>query len=349
MRHLLTRILFLISIFVMNSTAIGAILWVGGEDIDFPVGSVTTYTAATYYRSGYARVALSGLNGGIATTKPFPGGAITSGWLSFRTYSANYSVLDKIVGLGKSGNSNSLWVGVDSVSARRVALYKYDGTTWTKLAEEAGNALATSSNKIDMQLISYGATATVKIYVNAGATPVIDYTGDVTVGGNTDLNVVSIRGSAGASEDVKISEVVVADTDTRLVSLVTLAPNAAGTTNNWTSGAYTNINPTTINDAVYNADDTSGHIFEANVTNLPSTNVSVLGVKIIARALKSASGPGSLALGVYTNSSQSYPTEQALQTGWDNYENYFLTNPVTTSNWTAAEIDSLQISLKTMP
>ncbi|MGZ3793944.1 MAG: hypothetical protein ACXVCP_16440 [Bdellovibrio sp.] len=336
----------LMAAFLFSHVAQATILWVGGEDIDFPNGG-SVCTAGSYVRSGYNRVTIYACNANLpAISNPFPGGAITSAWLSAQIVIADAAGL-KYVGFTKSGTNSSLWIGTSGSANTKLALYKFDGTTWTEIATESTGSLTyDAQTKIDMQVINYGASATVNMYVNGGATPRITYTGNVVAGAATNLDSVILRAAGGWS---MVSEVIVSDSDTRTMSLVTLAPNAAGTTNQWT-GTYSNINPTTINNAVNITDGTSGDTFQCKMNSLPTGNFSILGVKVAAFGLKTTTGPGSLAVGVYTNSSASVPAAVGLQTTWGpTVETLYSTNPVTSSAWTSSEINSLQMNLQTAP
>lgn len=322
-----------------------AILWIGSEDLDFPNGVTSGCNAGgTATRAGYARASVYACGGTIVSTNAFVGGAITSGWLSARMYINSSATSQHLFGLGKLGNNNSLWVGNDTATNTKAALWKYDGTTWTKLASEAGTSLFNfSTQKMDMQVISYGASATVNIYANGTASPILTYSGDVTAGGNASLNTVTLL--AGI-----FSEIIVSDSDTRNMSLVTLAPNAAGTAGSGWVGTYASINPTTINDAANISDATSGDIFQTKMNALPAGNFSVLGARVATRGIKTATGPGSLSVGVYTNAASNIPAASALQTTWGNtYETLYQTNPVTAANWTTGEINVLQLLLQSAP
>ena len=85
-------------------------LWAGGEDTSFPNGAavtVSTVSAGTNYRTGYARCYIGG--GSLAApckSEIFPGGAITGCWFSFRKGSNNVGY----IGFGKSGQNNFIAV-----------------------------------------------------------------------------------------------------------------------------------------------------------------------------------------------------------------------------------------------
>jgi hypothetical protein len=304
-------------------------------------------TTAGRFRSSYGREAIGGLQSSITLSAPlFPGGAITSGWISARLYKASSGTSLKYFGFAKSGTNSSLWVGNDAANKMKIALWKYDNTTWTQLASEPGASMvAATLNKLDMQVVSYGAAATVRVYLNGGASPVLTYTGDVVAGTAVSLDRVVM----GQNSNIEyVSEIIVADDDTRALSLATLAPSANGDLNQWTN-TYTNINPTILVDSTYISDATSGDVFECNLSASPSGSFSVPAVKVIARAAQTGAGIASLSVGVKTNGAVNEPAAAALALGFASMETYYATNPVTASAWTAADLDALQINLKSAP
>src|ERR1051326_4208366 len=119
-----------------------AILWCGGEDIDFPNGAAPTVdTTAGYFRAGYARCALGTtltLNA-LAQSCVFPGGGVTSAWVSARFYlkgglNSTWSGL-KNIGVadsaGGTGGRNGVYVGQNNATPGKLCLFKYDGSSTT--------------------------------------------------------------------------------------------------------------------------------------------------------------------------------------------------------------------------
>ena len=322
------------------------ILWCGGEDIDFPNGGpVTIEPYSARYRPAYGvRCALlmSGGAGG-ARSNNFPGGAVTSAWLSFQNsfgYYPNPATL--LAGLVKDSTSMSgLYVGVSSSSSLRLALIKYDGTTKTQLAVEVADSYQSAVvSKIDMQITGYGSNATVNVFLNSAL--IISYTGDVTVSGVTSLSAAAIVSNSYSA----VSEIIVADEDTRLFSLATAAPNAAGTTNQWT-GAYTDVNEVTTNDANLIYTNTDSQNSQFNLIDMPTGTFSVKAVKLSARAAKSAdSSVGTLKIGINSGGTVNVDSGQALTTGWATYERLMQVNPITSNAFTPAEVNALQLNLQ---
>lgn len=316
-----------------------SILWCGGEDVDFPVFT-GCWMSSGPRRAGYDRCSISISSAAAAKSAPFPGGAVTSAWLSFRYYAGYPHANDCFCGLGASATASSgLYVGLDSATATKIALWKYNGTTWTQLASETGTSL--TDGKIHMELINYGANAIVRVYFNSVL--IITYEGDVTVAGVTNVDSVFLGPVAIV---IYITEIIVSTTDTRNMSLVTTYPSAAGDTLDWT-GAYTTVDEDTINDADVAYDNTDGHQALYNLSNLPAGNFSVLAMKEVVRACKSSdSTPTRLNLGIKSGGTVDVADTKTLTTSWASYERYMAVNPVTGVAFTPAEIDALQLCLE---
>lgn len=328
-----------------------AILWCGGEDIDFPNGAGTVFvSAALNARASYGRVALvnnTTTTANFLQSNAFPGGAVTSAWLTYRFNTSSFASNRILPGVGLSGTSKGLFPATDASTAGKLALIKYDGSTRTQLAAESGTSLtpAGTTHRLDMQIISYGASATVNIYFNN--TLILTYTGDVTVSGMTNFDSVSIPGNYNSNN---VAEFIVSDVDTQpLTGLQTLALTGAGTTNNWTNNTFSNINGTTISDTNPTSSNVNNQVQDYNVTDATAGTYVVNLVKISARMAKSSTpAVNQVQLG-YNNGSGSAGAgtgaTKAVTTAYATYEQYDAINPITGSAWAQSEITPLQIEL----
>jgi hypothetical protein len=328
-----------------------AILWCGGEDIDFPNGSTLSIgTTSTNRRSSYSRcdISNSNANSTSARSPSFAGGAVTSAWLHCQAKGNNSGTSKEFIGLGlNSAGQAALALGCDSASATKLALWKYSGGTWTELASEAGNSISTSAlQQLDMHVSSFGASATVDVYINS--TLAFTYSGSTTVTGVTNLDCVAIVGNA-TTPNMLFSEIIVADEDTRAMSLATLGPNAAGdSTGSWTN-TYTSINPTTINDAnaIYN--NATGSDFQANLLDLPAGSFTIKACKAVARAEVTAGAtPTGFKLGIKSGGTVNVDAGHSPGAAFVNYERLMTTNPVTSAAFTQTEVNALQLDVQSM-
>ncbi|WP_413612345.1 hypothetical protein [Bdellovibrio sp. HCB-110] len=337
-----------IATLVLSQSAQATILWAGGEEGDFSGGTLCLEASNGIWRGGYARGALYNCGSGIGKSVAFSGGTITSGWLSSQVRFWGIPTSTKLFGFGKLGTDDGIFVGIASSNQYKVAIWKVDGGSWTELASAAAASFSNGPIfKIDMQVINYGSSGTVNVYINASANPVLTYTGNISTAATSNLNGVFAVGPNNNSSGM--SEIIASDADTRLLSLASLTPNAAGDTNQWT-GAYTDIDETTVNDTDLINTATSGNVFQCNLSALPTGSWQVHGIKITARGTTVGGGISSIALGVKTNGSSHTQTPVSQSAVWSPFEtSVYTTNPITSGAWTATEINALQIHIQSAP
>lgn len=314
-----------------------AILWCGGESIDFPNGvRPIEATSSADYRTGYARCALFN-GGGFGLSNPFPGGEITSGWLSFRVKAGSFGN-SWLAGLIKYTDSYGLWIYSNGSS---IKLYLRTSGGDTLLGTSSIGLSTAAIAKIDMHLANYGESAAVDVYVNSALG--LAYPGDVSISGIAGFDGV---GAYGNTIYGRLSEIIVANTDTRNMSLRTNYLNAAGDTNDFT-GAYTDIDEVAIDDADLIYDNTDGHQAMFGLADTPSGSFSVLAVKAAVRACRASdSTPTSLDIGIKSGGSVDVNDNHSLTTTWATYERLMTANPVTGNAFTPAEVDALQLVLE---
>ena len=324
-----------------------SVIWCGGEDIDFNEGLIIALTtSATYFRSAYSRCAITPNGNGFSRSTVFAS-PITSGWISSHIYfvSSALGTDDNFaIGFGVRGATKGIYIGNSKITSGRIAIFKYDGVTNTELAMDDGVTPYSELHKWDIQLINYGASGTVKVFYDT--TLILEYTGDLSISGVTGFDCVAINQGGGTNEDIYISEIIVADEDTRLMSLKTLAPAASGDASEWTNG-YGNIDEATLSDAdtVYTA--TADQNFQCNLTGMPAGDFICKGVKICARMTDGVGGMG-VQMGIKTNSTLDFGDTITLGGVWDSYEELYQNNPVTSNRFTPAEIEALQLAFKSV-
>ena len=241
-----------------------------------------------------------------------------------------------------------MFVGfADGSNPYRLCLYKRDAGVNTLLATKAGYSFSTNFNgRVDMQLSGYGASPVVNVYLNGVL--LISYSGALSITGVSNFD--SIFAHYINSFAVYVSEVIVADEDIRqFVGLRTHGPSAVGTTNTWSNNAYTNVNPTTINDANAEYTNTAAQDAQHNLDDLPSGIFQVRAVKISVRAMHTAGSTATaVALGIKNGAgSIAVATPHALTTAFVTVEDLFALYPVTGVAWgDAAEINALQANLR---
>jgi hypothetical protein len=329
------------------------ILWAGGEDIDF-IGTFTLTTNAGHFRPDYARHAIDLTSGGgryLRSANPVD--PFSSAWLSaqVRLSSMNSSTTSQI-GIGFYNSSTGSWIGIgnDASVAGKINIVKWNGTTRTRLAAESGTSiLNTNFYKIDLQVIDYGANGTLKVYINRVLA--VEYTGDISSNSDTTLDSIYFTSTSATGFGASSSEIIVADEDTRLVSLKTLAPDAAGDINEWT-GDYTAIDEVTLSDADVIHTDQFDKNFQCNLTGMPTGDFIVKAVKTSTRAADGIGGIG-LKSGIKTNAAEHEPgvhlgSTVELDGSWQLIEELYQQNPITSNRFTPAEIDALQLAYQSV-
>jgi hypothetical protein len=324
-----------------------AILWCGGEDIDFTSGSAPEIqTGAGFFRAGYGRCGLAApASGSLTIGSPIQGGAVTSLWMTCRLAPLGGSnVTRMMVGVGRTGTTCCIAVGLSTTSGSKLALYKgTNGSTFTQVAAEAGNSYAGGIRKLDVQIINYGVTATVNVYWDG--VNIISYSGDMSIEGMADIDSVFLCRTHGSDRWVA-SEIIVANEDTRAMSLATMAPTGDGTTNQWT-GAFTDINETTNNDATAVYTDTVDQDEQYNVTDLPAGNFAVRAVKISARTSSTVGATATkIGLGVKNGANVNYDTPTAPGTAWALSERLMAQDPTTSAAWAQSDMNGLQVEFR---
>lgn len=326
------------------------ILWMGGEPVDFSTATASTFntTNTAYFRTGYARGAIAATTAStIITSNPFPTGPLTSAWLSARVYVSATST--RGIGLVNSSNGSGIWVGWLNTAPYTVAIYK--GTTTSLVTASVGQLPNATLTKIDVEIKNFGSNpGTVNVYLNGSSSPTVSYRGDLTVTGTTTLNAVGVGNWGGAAY---VSEILVGDmgTDTRGASVVTLAPSANGdTTTDWTGSCSPNLNETAITDSTTVTTATGDRDFQCALGDTPAGSFSVEGVFFNARVTKTSSGISLLSLGVKTNGSISVPLPitPPTSTTWGYTNTVYQLNPITGGFWTKAELDALQVDLRSL-
>ena len=352
-KHLIALGLLLLSCLPAHA----AILWAGGEDVDGQlVGTISTSTSSTFYRSGYARLAL-GMTFGTVTDPPANRFMVpvfanqTTIWIHAETYQASIA--------STSLNMNALSIyGSDGVprlmirgtaTTGQVKLAKEDTAgTYTDLATcTSGIWPAVSLHKLDL-FVNYAVSGQITLYIDGAQA--CDFVGDVTTNGITSVNQVSFAGTNINSATDYWSELIVSTTDTRNMNLVTLSPAANGNTMAW-SGTVSNVNGTNYNDTAALTTGTNSLIAEFTTGTLPAGSFTIPAVVQSARVEIGTSGPQHFSYTIRPgNGSTDYQSSNVTPTtAFANYQNIWATNPATSAGWTNDAISGIQYGIESQP
>jgi len=362
--------LILVAAAALPSQAPAAILWFGGEDTSFAcIGACTVGTSGTLYRSAFARSGY-GVNNGSTVADP-PGArlqtptftASTTLWVHAQIYPGN-------VATNVSGQQALILRSPDGVSRLLLRQTGTNGTLKASTRNAAGTItdLATATvvwnasavNQIDLAIV-YGCTAgdTLNLYINGVSA--ISYTGNLCTDAATSLNQLELAclsnmNQACVSSGNCWSEVIIANEDTRSMSLATLTLQASGNTQGWTPNTLANVNKATISDATFVSDSTGNVLSQWTApTAAPAGTWMVKSVSIEARLLKSSTGPSQFDWS-WRISGANYLAglSAALTTSFSNYRLQQDNSPATSTGWAIGEVfnsggNQMNIGVKSLP
>lgn len=327
----------------------------GNEDIDFPIQiSGPSWTSNNqYYRSGYQRCAVLFPNSVFTGQKV--GGYFTETdtvWISWHMY-AN---------IGFRGAWNTELLSLYGSNGKRCALIGNGSRTVSVVVYDDQQTPITkgvSSPMINAQVVRYdfsisysqGGRPALVLYENGFE--IFSYTGIIGVEGYTMMNRFQI-GNVNENPDYYtcISEVIVADEDTRALNLVALVPTANGTSHTDWTGSVSDINEITSNTStVITSGNSVDQVQSYTVSNLPSSNTAIRCVQISANAIRGATGPTSLQLGANTTdingTGEGFSANIALQTSFSTLTNIFYDNPVVANAaWTVNAVNNMEVLIK---
>jgi hypothetical protein len=325
------------------------ILWVGMEDIDFQQTLVFSWST-TPQRSGYDRgkwneAGSAGAylwgNNWSATSADF--------WFSFwwTNNTGGFNSNANWIKFKDAGGLDRLllqWTSTPGV----LSLYKQNAAATQTLISSQSAAINTTGalRKIDVHVV-YSGSGSVTLYESG--VQIATWSGSLTTDAITALQSAYV--SPGGSGTINMSEMIVADTDTRTMSVVSLTSSTAGATQAWT-GTASNVNQNSVvNDANYIYSDTATQIQEYKPGALPSGTFTVAAVVMSVRALKGASGPQNLQMVNRVGSTDYTPLSAFSPSGsFANTQSIIATNPATSVAWTTSDIDAtnFQYGLKSV-
>lgn len=352
------------------------ILFAGNEDIDFSAEAgalfgvnncnqqVTAYTYVDDYM-GVDNTA-TGVPNAYVRSAPFT--AETTMWAHFMAFN-NLNYVTACSGGYTSNNADGEIVrffspdgvpriivqGTGTVGSIKISTENGAGTI-TDLITCTGWPLDTAgaAGFVDVY-VNYATAGEVAVYAinslvtpNGSGTKVCDYTGNVTTDTATTLDQFEIAG-VGTGNWAELAEVLVSTTDTRLMRLRQLHPQAAGTTQQWPGASVGNIAKTGTNDISFNSSSTADQISNWTLPGLPAGYVP-LAVKEDLRVLVGTTGPLHFGFTVQPNGQTTQTTAAvAATTSFADYTQYWATNPATSAPWAASDFTGMNLGIESLP
>jgi hypothetical protein len=321
-------------------------VWVGAEDLEYTqLGGGVVSTDSTKYRASMgSRCALSVTSsfGGNSYWQSILPYSLSSFWFSARLCSS--------VSTGSSANGDLL-AFLDADLNPRLRIVGLGSSMWKmEKVDGAGNATKIGNSffypisnqahildKLDVHIVD-DVTGSIDVYVNG--IYVFAFIGDTTTDGVSALCFHRLGPSGISGNVIFWSESWVDTDDTRSKTLVGFDPVANGHANTFDTGspAVGNINEVTLNDATLNGSSVAAQIDQYTNGAVPSGTLDVIAFVVSARVQKGPSGPSKLALGVRTNGTDYWGSDQAQDIAWGNTQEIFTDNPDTGIPWLKSEI-----------
>jgi hypothetical protein len=349
------RLAFALLLLLAAAPAHATLLFAGGEDSDFTLGTscgtcAPDSTDTSTWRTNFARESLLIVRGSSPTTGPFlKTPAFTAETvLWFHAQTCNYdgsggcnmlktaSNTILLNFFGADGNPAILIRGTGTDSQVKISKIDTSGTITDLATCGAGTYPSGGLDQLDVYL-NYAVAGEVTLYRNSSQ--FCDYTGDVTTNSRTQINQAAIGGinGNGLSFYTNWSEIIIATTRTTAMNLWTLAPNGAGNATDWTGAnpCTAIVNAKTINQASYINTASTAVINECTVTNsVPSGDYTPLALVMSMNGLVGATGPQNFDFLTRTGGADYASSDMALTNTFGNVGNYIQTlNPASSAAW----------------
>ncbi len=356
-------------------SANATILFTGAEDIDFNcTGSVGTIGSSSCtqdtntgrFRTAFARSGLTPANNTSAADPPanlwkspnFT--ATTHIWTHFwflQDQAANTSNNQIFIWYASDGNPAVILRGTGSTTQIKVSTRSTTGTLTDLVTCSAGFGTQSSLAQYDIDL-NYAVAGGITIYKNSAS--LCTFSGDMTTNSRTQLQAIALgpyTSNAGAA--LVYSEVIVADADTRGMSLVTMLPGGAGNATAWTgtNGCTSIINNNPQNTASFISSSTSNQLEQCTVkfgnsnTSFPTGSWAVDVVATTFSGLRGTTGPQHIEHNLRTGGVDSNSADVNVTTSFGNYQNYWTVNPNGSTTWAQSDLTAagFNIGVKSTP
>ncbi len=327
------------------------ILFAGGEDTSFTL--IGTAAGSTFGGGGIAGRSSFG-RAGVKVPSPQSTADPPANRARTPTFTAGTIIwVHAVLSVPDNSTTNNEQVlivrspdGVSRILLRQTAtagLYKVSKRNAAGTITDLGTASTTLSlgvvHQLDMQ-IDYSGSGSVLLYFDTLLN--MTFSGDPRTDAATQLNQVDLA-SPGVAFTITggWSEVIVADEDTRTMSVWTLNPAATGNTQSWTPNTLANINKPVIDDATVIGTSLNDQLSEwTTPTTPPSGAWAVRAIVQEARVRVGFTGPQHFDWVLRTASTDYTAGASVAPTiGFNNFGNQiWATNPNTTGDWDIGDI-----------
>lgn len=320
------------------------VLWAGTEPDAFD-GTTAVSTSTTNYDANFSRAAtsLGNASGGTTVLCGIDLGGLSTAWFHYRMGADGLNVDYSYVLIEfRNSSAQGILRVIGSGSTNLYRLQYWSGSTWTQIGSNF-TLTPTNADTVDVGCHINGSTGRFECWVNGAQVALLT--------GNTDFfsaTISRVRLSSWSRFNAKyVSECIIADASTVGMRLATLAFTATGAGNTWTSGTYTDIDESNVNDSDLMSSNTASQVYTFTLGDLSATAQLLVPVAVIAsaRVRNSATGPQNFDLAVRTGATNYFgtPTYPTISTSFQNAFQYvWQQNPNTTADWTVSEINGLE-------
>ena len=349
-----------------------ALLFMDGFDVgDYAVKGWDSLQAGG---SGGAVSLTSGRISGSGIQVSQPGGGLISNIVFRRAHAAinrvtvGFAVLPSALDAGASlGITLHSDAGVTphltfmNNSSTRVLELRRGDHTGTLLASSALMLSPGNWRYFEIRATINDTTGSCEVRVDGNTTPIINFTGDTRNGGTlTTFDMISLRayksGTTGAATGVFDDLYILDDTGTTNttflgdVRAITLRPDGAGAdTQLAPTGSATNwqnVDETAYSTVDYNASATVGQRDTYTLSNLPLGMGTVHAVQSNLIAAKSDATTANARIPLRSGGALYYGMTTALSTSYLTFSDVYQLNPNTSSSWTQAAVDGLEVGME---
>ena len=273
---------------------------------------------------------------------------LTDVWVHFHLYQEDVEALDSYI-IFEDASQTTPAYRIDVSVAGNWSVLKYKSGAWSAaLATSAAPVLVNGSADIDIHINRHLTTGSIDIYKDGVS--VLSYSGDT----DTDIAPASVhfRGLTTNAREMFVSQVIVADVDTKGWKLQTHSPDGAGTNGSWTND-YTAVDEFVYDPNDYIETNTANQLETMNVTDINAA-YSTYNVQAVIVGSRNANDAGSAVADVQMvvrtgGTDYSSPNAGLVKDGSDkSVTHVWETNPNTSSAWTQAEVNGLEAGVKSV-
>lgn len=319
----------------------------GGTEGDIYQGT-TVFGATgttTEFDTNYSRMATL-LNPAVYQVGPASLGNKPEVWWSLRwgTNTPNTGYATTIMEFRNAAGQGIL--RVRQLNTNLVELQYWSGSAWVTIGSGVSPTFVSATWAV--RCLIDGSAGAFQWWVNGVS--------QASLTGNTNFFSASVDGLYVSAYNqftaVPVSEHVAADESVLSMRVATIPATGAGTTTNWTSGAFGDINGAAINDATFISSATANQVDTFALQNL-STAAALLTPRAITVAMRgenSVTGPQNVQAAVHTGGVDYFSATLPLfstsfQSGRMSTWNQ---NPNTAADWTVSDVNGLEAGAKSI-